>query len=142
MDVVDAAKRSQMMAGIKSKNTRPELKVRKFLHSKGFRFRLHSTKLPGSPDLVLPKFKVAIFVHGCFWHRHRNCRYSTNPSSNCEQWNAKFEINVARDARNLTALTDLGWTVIVVWECKLRGDTQERLEQLVSQLHEIGRKVF
>lgn len=139
MDVVDVAKRSQMMAGIKSKNTRPEIMVRKFLHSRGFRFRLHSRKLPGSPDLVLPRFKVAILVHGCFWHRHRHCRYTTNPSSNIERWNAKFEANVARDIHNLNALADLGWTVIVVWECELRGDSESRLEQLVSQLHEAGR---
>lgn len=136
MDIVDVAKRSEMMAGIKSKNTRPELIVRKFLHSQGFRFRLHSRKLPGSPDLVLPRFKVAILVHGCFWHRHHNCRYATNPSSNIDRWNIKFEANVARDDRNRNALMKLGWTVIIVWECELRGDPQRRLEQLVCQIHD------
>lgn len=134
MDVVDAAKRSKMMAGIKSKNTGPEMMVRKYLHAKGFRYRLHARKLPGSPDVVLPKHKVVIFVHGCFWHRHLSCRFATHPSSNAERWSKKFQENIDRDARNSTALDSLGWNVLVVWECELRVDSAGRLERLVSEI--------
>jgi DNA mismatch endonuclease (patch repair protein) len=134
MDIVDAIKRSEMMAGIKSKNTRPELKVRQFLHAKGFRYLLHSRKLPGSPDLTLPKFKVVIFVHGCFWHRHPGCRFATEPSSNTQQWEAKFNANTARDLRNITALRDSGWRVIIVWECEIRGNRFDRLHNLVAEI--------
>jgi DNA mismatch endonuclease (patch repair protein) len=134
MDVVDPAKRSEMMAGIKSKNTKPEMLVRKFLHSEGFRYRLHSRKLPGSPDIVLPKYKKAIFVHGCFWHRHLNCKYATMPSSNVDRWRAKFQENVDRDIRTRSALEESGWKVIVVWECELRSSLANRLNQLVREI--------
>jgi DNA mismatch endonuclease (patch repair protein) len=134
MDVVDPAKRSKMMAGIRSKDTRPELTVRKFLHSKGFRYRLHASRLPGSPDLALPKYKVAIFVHGCFWHRHFACKYATNPSSNAARWAEKFRQNVERDTRNLAELRSSGWRVIIVWECELRGAPEARLEHLVFEI--------
>jgi DNA mismatch endonuclease (patch repair protein) len=134
MDVVDSAKRSQMMAGIKSKNTQPEMLVRKFLHGRGFRFRLHTKKLPGSPDLVLPKHKVAIFVHGCFWHRHAACKYATTPSSNVDRWETKFKDNVERDERNSNALDALGWKVIVVWECELRTSSIDRLNRLITEI--------
>lgn len=134
MDVVDAAKRSRMMAGIKSKNTGPEMIVRKYLHAQGFRYRLHPRKLPGSPDVVLPKHRVVIFIHGCFWHRHRSCKLATNPSSNVERWTMKFQGNVERDARNAAALRALGWTVIVVWECELRSAAVERLGRLVTEI--------
>ena len=134
MDVVDLAKRSEMMAGIKSKNTRPEMVVRKFLHSQGFRYRLHSRKLPGSPDLILPKYKIAIFVHGCFWHRHVGCKYATNPSSNAERWAAKFHGNIERDAKNEVALRALGWSVLIVWECELRAAETNRLDLLIRQI--------
>jgi DNA mismatch endonuclease (patch repair protein) len=134
MDVVDSTKRSQMMAGIKSKDTRPEMKVRRFLHARGFRYRLHARKLPGSPDMILPKYKVAIFVHGCFWHRHAECKYTTNPASNTERWASKFRQNIERDARNIAALQTQGWETIVVWECELRGCQIDRLSALVSQI--------
>ena len=127
-----------MMAGIRSKDTVPELVVRKFLHSKGFRYRLHSKKLPGSPDITLSRRKVAIFVHGCFWHRHEACRYATSPRSNAERWTAKFDGNVARDRRNLEALERRGWSVIIVWECELRANAPARLERLVEQIHACG----
>lgn len=136
MDVVDSATRSRMMAGIKSKDTKPEMVVRKYLHAQGFRYRLHSRKLPGSPDIVLPRYRVAIFVHGCFWHRHRDCRYTTTPSSNVERWRLKFQANMERDARKHAALAAAGWKVVVVWECELRHRTLERLEQLVTQITE------
>lgn len=134
MDVVDSATRSRMMAGIRSKDTKPEMTVRRFLHAKGFRYRLHTRDLPGSPDLVLPKYRVAIFVHGCFWHRHLGCRYTTTPASNIEKWNEKFRANTERDMRKEAALEASGWRVIVVWECELRRTAQERLERLSGEI--------
>lgn len=134
MDVVDAATRSRMMSGIRSKDTKPEMTVRKYLHAKGFRYRLHSRTLPGSPDIVLPKFKVAIFVHGCFWHRHSGCRYATTPSSNVDTWKHKFMVNVARDRRKEAALEAAGWRVIVVWECELRRTAQSRMASLCAEI--------
>lgn len=121
-DVVDAATRSRMMAGIRGRDTRPEIALRRELHARGFRFRLHERKLPGRPDLVLPKWKAAVLVHGCFWHRHPECRYATTPATRPEFWSAKFSGNVERDARNHAALLLLGWRVATVWECALRGD--------------------
>ncbi|QNA87463.1 DNA mismatch endonuclease Vsr [Massilia sp. Dwa41.01b] len=134
MDVVDSATRSRMMAGIRSKDTKPEMTVRKYLHAQGFRFRLHTRDLPGSPDLVLPKYKVAIFVHGCFWHRHHGCRYATTPASNAGQWNEKFNSNIERDMRKQSALEAAGWRVLVVWECELRRNSQTRLDQLSVEI--------
>ncbi|MCS0610360.1 DNA mismatch endonuclease Vsr [Massilia solisilvae] len=134
MDVVDPAKRSQMMAGIRSKNTLPEMVVRRFLHARGFRYRLHARNLPGSPDLALSKYKVAIFVHGCFWHRHPSCKYATTPSSNTERWLHKFRQNVARDTRDMAALSAFGWRVITVWECELRREGENRLERLIAEI--------
>ena len=134
MDVVDSATRSRMMSGIRSKDTKPEMTVRKYLHAKGFRYRLHTRDLPGSPDLVLPKYKTAILVHGCFWHRHPGCRYTTTPASNVEHWDQKFRANTERDARKQAALEAAGWRVIVVWECELRRDAPERLERLRNEI--------
>jgi len=119
-DVVDRLKRSQMMAGIRGKNTKPERAIRKALHSAGLRYRLHVADLPGKPDLVFPKYKAAVLVHGCFWHRHPECWWCTEPSSNQAFWSAKFEENVRRDERNLNQLEALGWRVAIVWECALR----------------------
>lgn len=134
MDVVDATTRSKMMSGIRSKDTKPEMTVRRYLHSHGFRYRLHARDLPGSPDLILPKHKAAVFVHGCFWHRHQGCRYATTPSSNVGRWRQKFEGNVERDLRKAQALDAAGWRVIVVWECDLKRSPQERLSLLVDEI--------
>lgn len=134
MDVVDAATRSRMMSGIRSRDTRPELTVRRYLHAHGFRYRLHARNLPGSPDLVLPKYRVAILVHGCFWHRHQGCRYATTPASNTERWQHKFDTNVKRDQRKEAQLRVAGWRVIVVWECELRQAPDERLAKLVAEV--------
>lgn len=134
MDVVDAATRSRMMSGIRSRDTRPEMTVRRYLHAHGFRYRLHARNLPGSPDLVLPKYRVAIFVHGCFWHRHPGCRYATTPASNAERWQHKFDTNVERDRRKEAQLREAGWRVIVIWECELRKEPEERLRTLVEQI--------
>lgn len=119
-DVVDANTRSRMMAGIRGKNTTPEVRLRKALHQAGFRFRLHGSKLPGNPDLVLARYRAAIFVHGCFWHRHEGCRNASMPKSNADFWEAKFARNVERDAANIGALARSGWRVCTVWECAIR----------------------
>lgn len=133
VDVVDKATRSRMMAGIQGKNTKPELSVRKYLHSKDLRFRLHVKKLPGKPDLVFQKYKAVVFVHGCFWHRHAGCKYATTPSSREDFWANKLSENVARDSYQIAALVGLGWRVFVVWECELR-ESQKRLESLYSEI--------
>ena len=112
--------RSRNMSAIKSKNTKPEIKVRKVLHSMGYRFRLHSKDLPGSPDIVLPKYKTVIFVHGCFWHRHENCKYASTPKTRQEFWEAKFRENINRDKLNQENLSSKGWKIIIVWECEIK----------------------
>jgi DNA mismatch endonuclease (patch repair protein) len=109
-----------MMAGIKGANTRPERLVRSFLHRHGLRFRLHGKGLPGRPDLVLPKYKAAVFVHGCFWHRHPGCKYAYNPKSNSAFWQKKFSENVRRDERKEEELRRAGWRVFTMWECETR----------------------
>lgn len=120
-DTVNKATRSRMMSGIHGKNTKPEVAVRKHLHSLGFRFRLHSRLLPGKPDIVLPRWRVAIQVHGCFWHQHPGCRFAYMPATNTAFWRAKLRGNVLRDERNERALAALGWRVFVIWECQI-GD--------------------
>ena len=124
-DIVDQQTRSRIMSGIKGKNTKPELALRRALHARGFRFRLHSGKVHGRPDLVLPKHDAVVFVHGCFWHRHEGCRYATVPATRPDFWRAKFDANVARDSAVRTRLLEDGWRVATVWECGLR-----RLEQV------------
>ena len=113
--------RSKNMAAIKSKNTKPEIAVRKLLHSMGYRFRLHRKDLPGSPDIVLPKYKTAIFVHGCFWHRHENCKYATTPKTRKEFWEKKFQANVKRDLEIQEKIKNIGWISLVIWECELKN---------------------
>ena len=120
MDIVDQSTRSRMMAGIRGKNTRPEIVVRTLLHSAGFRYRLHRRDLPGAPDLVLPKYRVAILVHGCFWHLHEGCRFSKVPASNREFWAKKLGGNRERDRRQGDLLRALGWRVLIIWECATR----------------------
>ena len=120
MRIPTTPQRSRMMSSIRGKNTRPEVTLRSLLFAKGFRYRLHARNLPGSPDLVFPKYKAVIFVHGCFWHQHEGCRYATTPKANVEFWARKFEGNVARDARHVEELRRRGWRVAVVWECALK----------------------
>lgn len=120
-DIVDPATRSRMMSGIRGLNTKPEIIVRKALFATGFRFRLHRKDLPGCPDIVLPRLRVAIFVHGCFWHVHQGCRHARIPTSRREFWEAKLAANVARDVRAVDALLLEGWRVLVVWECATRS---------------------
>ncbi|MDN2565223.1 very short patch repair endonuclease [Aquibium sp. A9E412] len=123
-DIVDKQTRSRMMAGIRGKDTKPELALRQALHARGFRFRLHAKNVHGRPDLVFPKHRAVIFVHGCFWHRHEGCRYTTTPATRPEFWQAKFETNVARDSAVRTTLLESGWRVATVWECALRKPGQ------------------
>lgn len=119
-DIVDAATRSRMMSGIQSKNTKPEILIRKALHARGFRYSLHSKQLPGKPDIVMPKWRVAIFVHGCFWHWH-GCTLSKAPATNASFWEAKLTANQNRDALVKRQLADAGWRVATIWECATRG---------------------
>lgn len=121
MDCYDHLIRSKAMRSVHSENTTPEMAVRSFLHRHGFRFRLHAKNLPGHPDIVLPKYKTVVEVRGCFWHRHHGCKNATTPSSNMAYWNAKFERNVKRDCENELRLKELGWRVIVIWECELKS---------------------
>lgn len=129
MDVHTSEQRHRNMSAVKSKDTKPEILVRKGLHAAGYRFRLHVKDLPGNPDIVLPKYKIVIFVNGCFWHRHHGCKYASTPASNADFWKAKFEANIARDKRNYTQLEKLGWKVIVIWECEIR---QGEISKLIS----------
>jgi DNA mismatch endonuclease (patch repair protein) len=119
-----------MMSGIRARDTQPEMQLRKALHARGLRYRLHDTRLPGKPDLVFPKWRAVVFVHGCFWHGH-GCRLFKWPATRAEWWRAKIGTNMARDVRNQDALTAMGWRALVVWECDLRGSVSE----VASTLH-------
>ena len=125
IDVVDKITRSRMMAGIRGKDTKPELGLRRALHRLGLRYRLHVAGLPGRPDILLPRHHAAIQVHGCFWHRHDRCAFCTTPASNMRFWKLKFGETVKRDKRNLEALRKLGWKVAIVWECSIKIEGAE-----------------
>lgn len=125
MDVHDKKTRSYNMSCIKSKNTKPEEIVRKYLFSQGFRYRKNDKRLPGTPDIVLPKYRTVIFVNGCFWHGHEECRYFVIPSTNTEFWVNKITTNKQRDIRKINDLRQLGWKVIVIWECQLKKEKSE-----------------
>lgn len=120
MDRIDPQRRSENMRRIRGRDTQPEVTVRRAIHARGMRFRLHRRDLPGTPDIVLPGRKLVIFVHGCFWHRHAGCRLCTTPSTRTEFWQNKFDANVARDSRAIQALGAAGWRVETVWECEVR----------------------
>ena len=124
--------RSYVMSRIKSKDTKPEMILRKSLHELGFRYRLHSSDLPGKPDMIFPKFRICIFVHGCFWHRHEGCPRSTMPKTNTLFWQEKFHRNKNRDIENVIRLIDLGWRVEIVWECEL--STHEKRLHVMDKL--------
>jgi len=120
-DTVSPDVRSRMMAGIRGRNTRPEMLLRRALHARGFRYRLHDRRLPGTPDLVFRRYRAVCFVHGCFWHRHEGCRYTTTPTTRTDFWQAKFDANMMRDQRDRRALLDAGWRIATVWECTLKN---------------------
>ena len=134
VDVHDKKTRSYNMSRIRYKNTKPEILVRKFLHSKGFRFRLHDKKLPGKPDIVLPKYKSVIFVNGCFWHGHEDCKYFVVPKTRTDWWETKIYRNREKDTQNYAILNDLGWRVIIIFECKLKKEATKNLNTLINDI--------
>lgn len=133
-DVHSRKIRSYNMSRIRSKDTKPELIVRKFLHSNGFRLILHDKRLPSKPDIVLPKYKTVVLVHGCFWHGHENCKFFVKPKTNTERWLNKIHTNKANDERALVQLKKAGWNVITVWECQLKTDREHTLERICRQI--------
>ena len=139
-DKLTTQQRHHCMSRIRGKNTKPEILVRRGLHSRGFRFRLHNKKLPGSPDIVLPKYGVAIMVNGCFWHGHKGCRYANEPKSNVDFWQAKIARNRHRDEVTSAHLEALGWHVVTIWECELRGTDKSarRIDELVKEIYDAG----
>jgi DNA mismatch endonuclease, patch repair protein len=134
-DIFSKKRRSEIMSLVRSKNTKPELAIRSRLHKLGYRFRLHRRDLPGHPDLVLPKYKHAIFVHGCFWHQHPGCKKATIPQDNHEFWSLKLTQNIERDRKNIRLLRKSGWKVIVVWECEIKKDVDTVIESIATNLN-------
>jgi DNA mismatch endonuclease (patch repair protein) len=134
MDIWSKNKRSEVMSKIRGKNTKPEILLRSLLFKKGFRFRLHKKDLPGKPDIVLPKYKTVIFVHGCFWHFHKNCNEGRIPSTNSQFWKAKLEKNVAKDEKNTELIKLAGWQVITVWECEIERKPIATLQAIIRRL--------
>jgi DNA mismatch endonuclease (patch repair protein) len=145
MRIQTTPQRSGMMSSIRGKNTLPERTLRSLLFAQGHRYRLHVGHLPGSPDLVFPKHRAVIFVHGCFWHRHENCRYTTTPKANSDFWQKKFQGNIDRDRCHVAMLRELGWRVAVVWECSLKNCADDTAMIVNEWLHgnecllEVGR---
>lgn len=133
VDIISEERRSWNMSRIRSKNTKPEIIVRSMLHRMGLRFRLHDRKLPGTPDIVLPKYRTVIFVHGCFWHRHSGCVYTYTPKSRVEFWEEKFQKNIYNDQENIRTLIESGWQVKVIWECEIK-DTDMLSKTMASFL--------
>ncbi|WP_432209059.1 very short patch repair endonuclease [Acinetobacter variabilis] len=132
-DIVDSPTRSRMMAGIRGRNTKPELLIRSLLHRKGFRFRLHVKDLPGKPDIVLPKYRAVIFIHGCFWHGHQDCHLFRLPATRTEFWQEKILRNQTNDSRAVEILLASNWRVCIVWECSIRGARKDP-EKVVSTI--------
>ena len=134
-DVHTPERRSYNMSQIKGKDTKPEMLVRRFLHAKGFRYKLHEKKLPGKPDLVLPKYKTVIFIHGCFWHGHKNCKYYVVPKTRTEWWLNKINSNIANDTKAVKSLKYEGWKIIHIWECELKpAKVDKMLATLIGKL--------
>ena len=136
MDTFHPQKRRDIMRRVRSKDTIPEKVIRALLHKEGFRFRIHRTDLPGKPDIILPKYKTVIFVHGCFWHRHENCKRASTPSSRLEYWLPKFQKTIIRDIQNIIKLEERGWKVIVIWECEIKDiiNIREKLRQTLCRI--------
>lgn len=134
MDIWNKEKRSECMSRIRSKNTKPELALRKALFARGFRYRVNDKKLPGKPDIVLPKYKTVIFIHGCFWHGHEDCKYAYIPKTNTKFWIDKITSNAERDKVDAEKLTALGWNVLTVWECEIRHTHKQNLTPLIDRV--------
>lgn len=137
VDIVDSVTRSKMMAGIKGRNTKPELLIRSLLHRKGFRYRLYGKDLPGKPDIILPKYKSVIFIHGCFWHGHQECPLFKLPTTRSEFWSTKISRNQQNDSKNINLLLANGWRVCIVWECSIRGakkDPEKVINTIITWL--------
>ena len=132
MDTLTKEQRSEVMSRIRSQDTSPEVTVRRWLWARGFRYRKNVKRLPGNPDIVFCKLKTAVFVHGCFWHRHPNCKVATMPKTNSKFWWRKFDKNVTRDIENEKRLRAKGWTVIVLWECEINGEALQRLAEMLE----------
>ena len=132
VDTISPEHRSWNMLRIKGKNTKPEFIVRSLLYKMGYRFRLHRKDLPGTPDIVLPKYKTVIFVHGCFWHRHKGCKYAYTPKSRVKFWKDKFTETVKRDKQHLKQLKENGWKVFIVWECETKD--MDRLKKIINKI--------
>lgn len=128
------------MRSIRSKDTKPEVIVRKYLFSRGLRFRKNDKRYPGHPDIVLPKYKTVVFVNGCFWHQHEGCKYAVMPKTNVEYWSSKLTRNVQRDNENYKKLRNDGWNVIVVWECQLKEEAEKTLESLFEEITDKEKK--
>lgn len=144
-DVLTPKQRSYNMSQIHGKDTKPEELVRKFLFSQGFRYRKNDARLPGKPDIVLPKYKTVIFVNGCFWHKHEGCKYFVWPKNNAEFWKDKIEKNADRDQRNYVLLQQAGWRVIIIWDCQLKPNNRETtLETLIADLNkaDVRKSIF
>lgn len=133
-DKLTREKRSWNMSRIRGKDTEIEIKVRKYLFSRGFRFRKNVTNMPGKPDIVLPKYKTVIFIHGCYWHRHAGCKNCTTPNTNREFWLEKFEKNIQNDSKHQQELEAAGWKVLILWECEIENDFNRSMDNLVSEL--------
>ncbi|MDR1246479.1 MAG: very short patch repair endonuclease [Clostridiales Family XIII bacterium] len=133
-DMFDPQKRSEIMSKVHNSNTTPEIRVRKLLHSMGYRFRLQRRDLPGNPDIVLPKYKTVIFVHGCFWHGCPTCRHAKiRPVTNVDYWEKKLNRTLERDKRNVAVLEEMGWRVLVIWECETKKSVTEKLLQRIYE---------
>ena len=131
MDIWSKEKRSQVMSRIRSKDTKPEIILRSALHKQGFRFRIHKKDLPGKPDIVLPKYKTVIFVHGCFWHYHKYCQEGRIPDTNSKFWKEKLMKNIERDKRHQESCKSLGWNVFVIWECEI----EKKLDEVLAEIN-------
>lgn len=142
VDTVDAATRSRIMASIRGKDTKPEMVLRKSLHARGFRYRLHGKGLPGKPDMVFRRFNAVCFVHGCFWHHHEGCRFATSPATRPDYWLSKFKGNQARDKAAARSLQESGWRVAIVWECDLKGEGAATTAERVAQWLESNESTF
>jgi DNA mismatch endonuclease (patch repair protein) len=136
MDIWSKEKRSQVMARIRSENTKPERILRSALHRQGYRFKIHKKDLPGKPDIVLPKYRTMIFVHGCFWHYHEDCREGRIPNTNSKFWREKLSKNVEKDKRNIKDCEELGWKVLVVWECEIEKKLDDTIRKVKEKLNE------